>query len=123
MRRHVQVGELTSAHWNNILHCAKLRGKTVDLTPQQVWDVFEQQNRRCALTGVLLKFEPMRQRVRGEVIYGNTTASLDRIDPDVGYQIGNIQWVHKDVNLMKRDFSTDRFREWCRLVAAHSPKP
>jgi len=44
------------------------------------------------------------------------TASLDRIDSTKNYTIDNIQWVHKDVNKMKMDFSQEYFIEMCRLV-------
>ena len=45
------------------------------------------------------------------------TASLDRIDSSKGYIPGNIQWVHKDVNLMKNKFSQDYFLKICNLIA------
>ncbi len=48
------------------------------------------------------------------------TASLDRIDSRLGYEPGNIQWVHKDVNQMKWHLSNDRFIEVCRAVVANS---
>jgi len=48
-----------------------------------------------------------------------TTASVDRIDSSIGYVMGNIQWVHKDINKMKSDFSQELFIAWCGLVASH----
>lgn len=42
--------------------------------------------------------------------------SIDRIDSSVGYVEGNMQWVHKDVNRMKQEFSESYFIETCRLV-------
>ena len=47
---------------------------------------------------------------------GYTTASLDRIDSSKGYTKSNIQWVHKDINKMKSDFSMLRFLELCYAV-------
>ena len=44
------------------------------------------------------------------------TASLDRIDSNLDYIEGNVQWVHKRVNAMKSDMSTKEFLEWCTLV-------
>ena len=39
----------------------------------------------------------------------SATASLDRINPSVGYVRGNVRWVHKTVNSMKMDMSDERF--------------
>ena len=70
---------------------------------------FQEQGGKCALTGIPLTFHPER------------TASLDRIDNELGYERGNIQWLHKDINWMKGTFSPERFIELCRLVAAGVP--
>lgn len=47
------------------------------------------------------------------------TASLDRTDSTNGYVDGNIQWVHKNVNLAKHSLSQDDFIELCSSVASH----
>lgn len=44
------------------------------------------------------------------------SASLDRIDSSKGYEQGNVQWVHKDINNMKQSFSQDKFIDWCKKV-------
>ena len=45
------------------------------------------------------------------------TASLDRIDSSLGYLEGNVQWLHKDVNMMKRHYNQDYFLELCKLIS------
>jgi hypothetical protein len=45
-----------------------------------------------------------------------STASIDRIDSSKGYILGNIQWVHKDVNFMKRTYSQEYFVKMCKLI-------
>ena len=45
------------------------------------------------------------------------TASLDRIDSSKGYIEGNVQWVHKSVNIMKCDFSSDIFIGICNQIS------
>jgi hypothetical protein len=45
------------------------------------------------------------------------TASLDRINSDEGYIKGNVQWVHKDINIMKNIYSSKYFIEMCKKVA------
>jgi hypothetical protein len=49
------------------------------------------------------------------------TASLDRIDSSKGYVEGNVQWVHKRINIMKNDLSDSEFIEWCRVVSKNNP--
>lgn len=44
------------------------------------------------------------------------TASLDRIDSSQGYIEGNVQWLHKDVNMMKRHYTEDYFLELCKKI-------
>lgn len=48
-----------------------------------------------------------------------TQASVDRIDSDGNYEIGNIQIVCNIVNLMKQDMTTSEFLKWCGRVMAH----
>ena len=44
------------------------------------------------------------------------TASLDRINSKKGYVEGNIQWVHKDINMMKHCLETSDFIKWCEKI-------
>lgn len=48
------------------------------------------------------------------------TASLDRIDSSKGYVVGNVQWVHKDVNTVKWDLTLDNFFRVCKMVVEHN---
>lgn len=84
----------------------------VNITKEYIWELFLKQNRKCALTGMLLTFSKSQKDKSG-------TASLDRIDSSKGYIVGNIQWVHKDINWMKNTFSQEYFIELCKLVAAN----
>lgn len=47
----------------------------------------------------------------------DSTASLDRIDSSKDYTIGNVQWIHKSINLMKNVIPQDIFVEWCVKIA------
>ena len=61
------------------------------------------------MTGIPICIGRMRR-------YHETTASLDRIDSSKGYIKGNIQWVLKDINLMKGSTDEDYFKFLCGLV-------
>ena len=39
------------------------------------------------------------------------------IDNSKGYEIGNVQWVHKDINMMRNKYDITYFIKMCRLVA------
>jgi len=85
---------------------ATKRNLDFDLTADQLCDLYEQQNETCALSGLPITL--------------NENASVDRIDNDGNYTIDNIQWVHKDVNFMKRTYSQEYFIDMCSKIAANS---
>lgn len=85
----------------------------VEITIEDIWKLFLEQGRKCALSGVEL------------VISGTThynTASVDRIDSSKGYVLGNIQWVHKHINFMKRTYSQEYFIDMCKKVAQNDER-
>jgi len=103
--------EITGAEWGLIVKNARLRTLKIQISIQDGWNLFLKQNRKCALTGEEIHFNTSwKSRDR--------TASLDRIDSSKGYVKENIQWVNKDVNMMKQHYSQDRFIEVCKKVAA-----
>jgi hypothetical protein len=105
-------GELDGQFYGFIKCHAKRRGISFDLSITFLWELFLRQGRMCALTGLPITFETLNSRKHGAI----QTASLDRKDSSRGYVQDNVQWVHKDVNYMKNDYTMDRFLEVCRLV-------
>lgn len=92
---------------------AKSRNLTFQITIEYINDLYEKQNRKCALTGVDLYIHPGR-------VCKKTTASLDRIDNTKGYIEGNVQFLHKDVNRLKLDHTQEHFIKWCKLIAEYN---
>lgn len=109
-------GEITGHYWAEVQHSAKKRSIGFHITIEQAWELFQQQEGRCALTGIPLEFHGQRERGK---LTRKTTASLDRIDSKGDYTLDNVQWTHKDVNGMKRHLPEDRFIELCRAVVQH----
>lgn len=109
-------GEISGAMWSDIKIKAKDRNLSFTISIEEAWQLFLNQNRKCALTGQELKFDSINRSTK------NKTASLDRIDNKKGYEIENIQWVHKDINWMKGQFDSDRFIELCKLVSENQRK-
>lgn len=105
-------GAISGDYWSALQVSAKKRGFLFDLTVEYGWELFLKQNSKCAISGVPIGF-PTNRRKNGSL----QTASLDRIDSDKGYVIGNVWWVHKDVNRMKSDFSLESYVDFCEKIA------
>ena len=85
-----------------------------DLDAKFLWKLYEKQDRKCALSGVPISFSMVnKRRAQG-------TISLDRIESDKGYTRNNVQWVHKNVNLMKMYLSQEVFIDFCEKICHHS---
>ena len=75
-----------------------------DIDIEYVADLLDvKQEGKCALTNLPISIK-------------DKTASLDRIDSSKGYIKGNVQWLHKDINMMKRHYSSEYFIYLCSLV-------
>lgn len=114
--RHSQwtgCGEISGNWWyNHVLRERKQNTReriSVTVTVEQAWQLFLSQGRKCALTDLLLCFSKFSE---------HNTASLDRIDSSKGYDLTNVQWVHKDINFMKRTYSQEYFTNMCKRVAS-----
>ncbi len=103
--------EMTGTYLKNLRNYSRNRkGSKAEFTVSMdyIWSLFLNQERKCALSGQDIWF--------GSTHRCTNTASLDRIDSSKGYIEGNLQWVHKDVNKMKTDFSQEKFIELCKKV-------
>jgi hypothetical protein len=103
--RNNSVGDNTRIY-NKFSKSAKTRNIEWNLTEEEM---FENYSGYCSLTGILLSLK-----------YKATTASLDRIDNNLGYVKGNTQWVHVKVNMMKNKYTQEEFIEVCKLVAKNN---
>jgi hypothetical protein len=101
--------EIYGSRWASWRLGAEARNIQFDISIEYAWNVFLAQNRKCALSGIDIGFG-------GKWNSTDTTASLDRIDSSKPYIEGNIQWVHKKLNIMKSDMSDEQFTEWCGKV-------
>lgn len=95
--------------WSVLLGNAKKRGFEVKIDQAHIWELYEKQGRRCALTGWSVVFQK-----KGEI-----TASVDRIDSSKGYVPGNVQIVHKLVNCSKVNYDELDFYALCKAVHEH----
>lgn len=81
---------------------AKKKNIPFDLTAKFLWDLFEKQNRKCAITGIEIDLD--------------SNGSLDRIDSTRGYTEDNVWWTDTSINKMKLDFKLSDFLDMCEQV-------
>lgn len=124
-RDYKQVGNLSCRMFGEIRRNAIVRNLSFEVTMDDLWHLFEFQNKKCALTGIELELLPLfynkrcKIKKKEQVSRDKITASLDRIDSTKGYTIDNIQWVHKAVNIMKGSLDNSEFINICKFIANH----
>lgn len=77
-----------------------------DLTEGYLYELFNNQQGKCALLGYDMKIQ------RDHPL----SLSLDQIEPSKGYVIGNVQWVTWISNRAKGDMNQDDFYRMCELA-------
>ena len=110
-------GEITGTRWSNIKNGGIQRGLEFSITVKEAWELFLNQNRKCALTGKKIWFAARKKR---NPTRSASNASLDRIDSNKGYVSGNIQWVLKSINMMKQGLDQQEFINLCKEVSKHN---
>lgn len=100
-------GEMSGSYLYTVKCNAKSRNLAFEVAAEELWNLFLNQGRHCAVSGLPMCFGEER------------TASLDRIDCKQGYITGNIQWVHKDINIMRNKYPVSYFVDMCRVVVAY----
>lgn len=100
--------------WTKVMSNARKRGIEFSITQDEAMEKLQNQEFKCALTGMPITLpksssDPERY-----------TASMDRVNSELSYTKGNVQWVHKDINILKRDFKEPYFIELCGKVANHA---
>lgn len=99
-------GGISGERWRQIYRSSISRSREIafDITIEEAWSLFQAQEGKCALTGWDLHID-----VGG-------TASLDRIDSNGVYELGNVQWTHKHANVSKNSLSDAEFLAMCQAV-------
>ena len=103
--------EISGVYWSGLQDGAVRRNMEWNVSVEYAWQVYLNQNKLCKLTNLPIHFE--RNSKKNGLLQN---ASLDRIDNNKGYIENNIQWLHKDINKLKWDWSTDKLYEMCELI-------
>lgn len=112
------VGDLPNWAVGRLINVASRRGIVFspEVDAQYLWGLYVSQNGRCALTGIPIYFPENSYKRKF------ATASLDRIDSDCGYEFGNLQWLHKNVNNMKNSMTREEFIKTCHRIEKHKTR-
>ena len=106
-------GQVPRAILYRMEQSAKEKGLECNVTVQYLDALLTKQENRCAISGVpIVLVSSVQKRERRQI----NTASVDRSDSSRGYVFGNVQWVHKDVNIMKNTMSMDDFLIKCYAI-------
>ena len=92
---------------------AKRRGVLFDITPEYAWSIW---TGYCAISNLPIEL-PTKRRKDGSFEINYNTPSLDRIDSNLPYIEGNVQWVNKYINIMKNGLPQEEFIYLCQQVA------
>jgi hypothetical protein len=123
-KRSISVGDITLAWWGSHIKKRAKGGNTkgfgslgkskqieLDIDMKYAWDLFLNQNKKCALSGLALKFPEGSKPYSKE-----STASLDRIDSSKGYIKGNVEFVCQGINFAKHDYSKEEVLQFINKI-------
>jgi hypothetical protein len=90
----------------------------VDVDKDDLLGLYLKQEGCCALTGMKMNWHTKGTQGRNKK--ANAAPSVDRIDSNGDYVMGNIQIVMSIVNIMKNDLPQDTFIELCHRISAQN---
>lgn len=96
---------------------ATRRHKGTDLTVEYLKSVWDEQKGICPFTGMLMELRTFHVAGNGPAI--PRQISLDRIDNDHGYVMGNVRFVSAMANVARQKWTDEQVFEFCRDVAAY----
>ena len=102
------VGAVRVAWFQAFNKSAITRGYEWNITPEFIDTIYTEQQGRCALSGIHIGWSKTGW---------DHSASIDRIDNDLGYIESNVQLVYKRVNMMRGSLSVEEFIELCNCVS------
>lgn len=95
------------------IHNARARAP-VALMKADLWDMWNKQQGRCALTGIQMTW------AKGKIM--PTSISLDRIEPSLGYQVGNVRFICHAVNAFKGGGNDEQVLIMARAIVAQADR-
>lgn len=88
---------------------AQKSNKAFDITLQYLEKLWKLQEGKCALSGIPMTYELKLGRIA-------TNVSIDKIDKNQGYIVGNIQLVCMACNQIKSDLTEEEMYNFCKKI-------
>lgn len=117
VKRRLGTKNVKKSYFDRVRKGAIERNLEFNISIEDMQSLLEKQNFKCALTGddITMSLENSAFRIAKGIAIHNT-ASLDRIDSSKGYTLENIQWVHKEINLIKQNLKEQDLLVWCKKL-------
>ena len=115
--------EVPGSFINRITSRSKKSNREVKINAEDIYDLWIKQDKKCSLSGLPIDFTNTnpgninRKESKYDLI---CTASPDRINSNKGYTKDNVQLVHKDVNMIKKEYDQDYFLKLCQLITENN---
>lgn len=94
---------------------ANKRGIPFNLTKEYLKELWDKQEGKCAISGIEMTFDQCKGRTA-------TNVSIDQINPNEGYVVGNVQLVCMAVNQIKSDLSMEDVYMFCEGILENRKK-
>jgi len=105
--------------FKDLKYNAKNRNIPVEITLEDIKELYEQQNHKCALTDKIMTYEAM-ERINNQHIINKWNISIDRIDSKKGYTKDNIQLICAIVNRYKMHLSQEELMTITKKLVEHN---
>ncbi len=93
-----------------VKHALRRRPAANPITVDYLMDLWREQGGLCAISGVEMTWR------RGEL--RPTSISVDRIDRDKGYEIGNVRLIAYQINTFRGRWSDEQMLDMARILVA-----
>lgn len=104
-------------HSNKARSRSKARGEVTNVTSEYLKELWEKQDGICPYTN--MKMDLSKTSTDKDIKKNPVKASLDRIDPKIGYFQGNVEFVCYCVNVMKNDFTKQEIIDFISKIKTH----
>ena len=111
-------GYISNRYIARIKRNAKKRNLYFDkkIDREYLWNLFLKQNKKCALSNLSIHFA---KTIKQQDCNRGTTASIDRIDSSIGYELDNIQLTVNPFNHFKNSYTLEEYYRMCTLSHLH----
>lgn len=117
------VTKKMSNPWNKVLtRCNNQQARRpsedgIPLTEIYLDQLYTEQNGKCALTGLDIILLPSQYSQKAKFPKKCPwSISVDRIDNNYGYFVGNVQLVCHSANLARNSFEIEQIKEWFETI-------